>query len=59
LSTTPEKHNNGLIYSSFSMLANDPMPMHTNGYHRDTSESDFKIDVKKHNPNIDGKYLLL
>jgi hypothetical protein len=59
LSTTPEKQNNSSIPTSFAMLDNDPIPIHTNGYHQDTLETDFKINVKKHKPNNDGKYSFL
>jgi ubiquitin-like 1-activating enzyme E1 B len=59
LSTTPEKQNNSPIPTSFAMLDNDPIPIHTNGYHQDTLETDFKINVKKHKPNNDGKYSFL
>jgi len=56
LSTAPEEHNNGPIHTSFATLIKDSIPVHTNGYYQNISETDLKINVKKHKPNNDGKH---
>jgi ubiquitin-like 1-activating enzyme E1 B len=52
LSTTHEEHNNGPMHTSFVMLVDDQVSIHTNGHHQQTSENDLKINTKKHNGNI-------
>jgi ubiquitin-like 1-activating enzyme E1 B len=55
LSTTHEEHNNGPMHTSFVMLVDDQIPVHTNGHHQQTSTNDLKINTKKHKQNNDGK----
>jgi hypothetical protein len=58
LSTAPEVHNNDPIHTSFATLTNDSIPVHTNGYYQNISETDRKINIKKYKPNNDGNYSL-
>ena len=55
LSTVHDEHNNGPMHTSFVMLVDDQVPIHTNGHYQDTSENDLKINTKKHKQNNDGK----
>ncbi len=55
LSTTHEEYYNGPMHTSFVMLVDDQIPVHTNGHHQPTSTNDLKINTRKHKQNNDGK----
>ena len=61
LSTAHDEQNHGPMHTSFVMLVDDQVPVHTNGHRPDVSANDLKLNNKKLKPNLDGnderKYL--
>ncbi|CAF2495291.1 unnamed protein product [Rotaria sp. Silwood2] len=56
LSTVSHENDKDHIHISRAMFDNDPMLVHTNGYHQNTSDTNLKITLKKNKLNNDGKF---